>query len=365
MNATTRRVHNFNAGPAALPLAVLEQVQQELLDYAGSGMSILEMSHRSDLYEGVHNQALADLRSLLECPDDYAILFMGGGGLTQFALVAMNFLPVGAHADYLDTGNWSTAAIRQARKVGEARTLWSGASMHYERVPTLQDYAVDPTAAYLHYTSNNTIVGTQFALAPETGDVPLFCDMSSDFLSQPIDVSQFGLIYAGAQKNAGPAGVTIVIIRRDLLDRCPADLPSALNYAEVAAHNSLLNTPPVFGIYMVGLVAKTLLAQGGLSVVATRNAQKATRLYQRLDHSEGFYRGHAQPHSRSLMNATFRLPTPELEARFVAESTAAGLIGLQGHRSVGGLRASLYNTVSLADVQALVDFMADFQQRHG
>ena len=365
MIAMPRRAHNFNAGPAALPLPVLEQVQRDLLDFAGSGMSILEMSHRSALYERVHNQAIDDLRSLLGCPDDYAILFMGGGALTQFALVAMNFLPAGTFADYLDTGNWSTTAIRQARKVGDARTLWSGASIHYERVPTLQDYDVDPTAVYLHYTSNNTIVGTQFALPPETGDVPLFCDMSSDFLSQPIDVSQFGLIYAGAQKNAGPAGVTIVIIRRDLLNRCPDGLPSSFNYAEIAAHNSLLNTPPVFGIYVVGLVANALVSQGGLEAVATQNMQKATLLYQTLDNSGGFYRGHAQPFSRSLMNVTFRLPTEALEVRFVAESTEAGLIGLQGHRSVGGLRVSLYNAVSLADVQALIAFMADFQQRYG
>lgn len=365
MSATPRRVHNFNAGPAALPLPVLEQVQQDLLDYAGSGMSILEMSHRSALYERVHNQALADLRSLLQCPDTYTILFMGGGALTQFALVAMHFLPAGAHADYLDTGSWSTAAIRQARKIGEVRTLWSSAATRYDRVPTRQDYDVDATAAYLHYTSNNTIVGTQFALVPEGGDVPLICDMSSDILSRPVELSRFGLIYAGAQKNAGPAGVTIVIIRRDLLDRCPADLPSPLNYAEIAASNSLLNTPPVFGIYIVGLVAKALLAQGGLMAMAHHNATKATLLYQTLDNSEGFYRGCAQPHSRSLMNVTFRLPSEALETRFVVESTEAGLIGLQGHRVVGGLRASLYNAVSLADVQALVDFMAVFRQRYG
>ncbi|MEE9148473.1 MAG: 3-phosphoserine/phosphohydroxythreonine transaminase [Candidatus Tectomicrobia bacterium] len=359
----THRVHNFHAGPAALPLPVLAQVQQHLLDYAGSGMSILELSHRSAPYEQVHNQAIADLRSLLQCPEEYAILFMGGGGQTQFALVAMNFLPAGAHADYLITGNWSTSALHEAQKIGDARVLWSGASTHYDRVPTPHDYTLDPHAAYLHYTSNNTIVGTQYATVPEAGDVPLVCDMSSDLLSQPVEVSRFGLIYAGAQKNAGTAGVTIVLVRRDLLARCPTALPSTLSYARIADHNSLLNTPPVFAIYIVGLVAKYVLDQGGLRAMATHNAQKATLLYATIDNSEGFYRGGAKPHSRSLMNVTFRLPTTELETRFVAASTAAGLIGLKGHRSVAGIRASLYNAVSLASVQALVDFMVDFRQR--
>ncbi len=360
-----QRVHNFNAGPAALPLPVLEQVQHDLLDFAGSGMSILEMSHRSATYEQVHDQTLADLRTLLQCSEDYAMIFMGGGALSQFALVAMNILPTGAHADYLLTGTWSTTALKEAQKLGDARPLWSSAETHFDRVPLTSDYRVDPAAAYLHYTSNNTIVGTQFSLAPETGEVPLVCDMSSDILSQPVNISQFGLIYAGAQKNAGPAGVTMVIIRRDLLGRCPADLPTPFNYAAIAAGNSLHNTPPVFAIYIVGLVAAHLLEQGGLTAIATYNEQKATRVYAAIDDSGGFYRGGAQPHSRSLMNVTFRLPSEELEAHFVAESTEAGLIGLKGHRSVGGIRASLYNAVSLESAQALVDFMADFRQRRG
>jgi phosphoserine aminotransferase len=358
----THRVHNFNAGPAALPLPVLELAQRDLLDYAGSGMSILEMSHRSTLYEQVHHQTIADLRQLLECSEDYAILFMGGGGQSQFALVAMNLLAPGAHADYLDTGSWSLSAIREAQKIGAVRTLWSGADTHYDRIPMPHDYEVDGSAAYLHYTSNNTIVGTQFALPPESGEVPLVCDMSSDILSQPIDMSRFGLIYAGAQKNAGPAGVTIVIIRRDLLERCPSNLPATFNYAELASKNSLLNTPPVFAIYMVGLVAQYLLDQGGLDALVTRNARKATLLYETIDQSDGFYRGCAQPHSRSLMNVTFRLPSEALEARFVAESIEADLIGLKGHRSVGGIRASIYNAVPLESVQALTAFMTDFQQ---
>ena len=358
-------VHNFNAGPAALPKCVLEQVQHDLLDFGGSGMSILEMSHRSAAYEAVHHQAIADLRTLLNCPDDYTILFMGGGAQTQFALVAMNLLRPGTHADYLVTGQWSASALHEAQKIGDARASWSGATSQYSRIPLPHDYEVGPAASYLHYTSNNTIVGTQFALVPESGEVPLVCDMSSDILSQPVDVSLFGLIYAGAQKNAGPAGVTLVIVRRDLLERSPVSLPATLNYAEMSAKNSLLNTPPVFAIYIVGLVARYLMDTGGLSAMAERNADKAARLYAALDASDGFYQGCAHLHSRSLMNATFRLPTQELETQFVSESEAAGFVGLQGHRSVGGIRVSLYNAITIASVQALIDFMEGFRQRWG
>ena len=358
-------VHNFNAGPAALPKAVLEQAQRDLLDFEGSGMSILEMSHRSAAYEAVHNQAIADLRTLLHCPDDYAIVFMGGGAQTQFALVAMNLLLPGTHADYLVTGQWSEPALREAQKIGDARAVWSGAEWQYSRLPLPHDYSIDPAASYCHYTSNNTIVGTQFALPPECGETPLVCDMSSDILSQPLDVSPFGLIYAGAQKNAGPAGVTLVIARRDLIERSPASLPATMSYAQMSARNSLLNTPPVFAIYLVGLVARHLIDTGGLAAMGERNAAKAACLYAAIDASDGFYQGCAHLHSRSLMNATFRLPTPELEAQFVLESESAGFVGLKGHRSVGGIRASLYNAVTLDSVQALVEFMAGFQQRWG
>lgn len=360
-----KRVHNFNAGPAALPLPVLEQVQRDLLDFAGSGMSILELSHRSPTYEEVHNQAIADLRTLLNCPEEYAILFMGGGAQSQFALVAMNLLPAETHADYLITGQWSTTALHEAQKLGDARVLWSSANTHFDRVPTPLDYQVDAGAAYLHYTSNNTIVGTQYAIVPEAGEVPLVCDMSSDLLSRPVQVSRFGLLYAGAQKNAGPAGVTMVVVHRELLKRSAVNLPSPFSYAQIAAKNSLLNTPPVFAIYIVGLVARYLLEQGGLTAIARHNADKARLLYAALDASGGFYQGLAQPHSRSLMNVTFRLPTQELEGHFLTASMAAEIVGLQGHRTVGGLRASLYNAVSLASVQILVAFMADFQQRWG
>src|SRR5438876_921620 len=343
----TRRVHNFNPGPAALPLPVLQQVQGDLLDFAGTGMSILEMSHRSATYEELHNRAIADLRTLLGGTEEHAILFMGGGAQMQFALVALNLLPPGAYADYLVTGVWSETALEEARKIGDARVLWSSATTAHTRIPIPGEFHVNSEAAYLHYTSNNTIVGTQYTYVPVSRDVPLVCDMSSDLLSRPIDLSHHSLIYAGAQKNLGPAGVTVVIIRRDLLERCRPDLPSTMSYIQMAAHNSLLNTPPVFAIYMVSLVVQHLLAQGGLAVVAARNRDKAALLYATLDSSAGFYRGWAQPESRSCMNVTFRLPTPELETCFVAESTHAGLIGLAGHRRVSGIRASLYNAVSM------------------
>jgi phosphoserine aminotransferase len=279
--------------------------------------------------------------------------------------VALNLLPAGTYAHYLVTGAWSLLALQEAQKLGEARQLWSSAATHFDHVPTPADIHSDPHAMYVHFTSNNTIVGTQYAFIPETGTVPLICDMSSDLLSRPLAVSRLGLIYAGAQKNMGPAGVTVVIVRRDVLERCRTNLPSTLSYAHLAAQNSLLNTPPVFAIYVVGLVAQYLLAQGGLATMAARNAEKAQWLYQTIDTSAGFYRGHAQPGSRSQMNVTFRLPTTALEEKFITASSQAGFVGLQGHRSVGGLRASLYNAVSLSSVQALTAFMRDFQQRWG
>jgi phosphoserine aminotransferase len=357
--------YNFNPGPAAVPRPVLEQVQRELLDFAGSGMSVLELSHRDALYERLHNEAIADLRAILGCPEEYSILFIGGGAAAQFDLVPMHLLPAGRHAAYLVTGLWSAMALRAGRRWGEAREVWSGAATGYDRVPERGDFAVAADAAYLHYTSNNTVVGTQFPAVLEAGSVPLVCDMTSDLLSRPLPVSRFGLIYASAQKNLGIAGVTVVIIHRALLERCQARVPQPFDYPQMAATNSLLNTPPVFAIYVLGLVVKYQLAQGGLAAVAARNAEKAALLYAAVDNSGGFYGGCAQPPSRSQMNVTFRLPTAELEARFVAASVQAGLVGLQGHRSVGGIRASLYNGVSLEAVQALVAFMQDFQRQCG
>jgi phosphoserine aminotransferase len=360
----SERVHNFNPGPAALPLPVLEQVQRDLLDFAGTGMSILEMSHRSITYEELHHQAIADLRTLLGGTADHAVLFMGGGAQMQFALVALNLLASGAYAEYLVTGVWSELALREARKIGDARVLWSNALTAHTRIPMPGEFHIDAGAAYLHYTSNNTIVGTQYTYVPAAQDVPLVCDMSSDLLSRPVDLSHYSLIYAGAQKNLGPAGVTVVLIRRDLLERCRQDLPSSLSYVQVAAHNSLLNTPPVFAIYVAGLVAQYLLAHGGLVAAEARNRDKAALLYAAIDNSEGFYRGWAQPESRSCMNVTFRLPTPALEKRFITESTNAGLIGLAGHRTIGGIRVSLYNAVSIESVRVLVAFMEDCQRRY-
>jgi len=360
----TQRVHNFNPGPAALPLSVLEQVQGDLLDFAGTGMSILEMSHRSATYEQLHNQTIADLRTLLGGTEDHAILFMGGGAQMQFALVALNLLAPGAYAEYLVTGVWSETALSEARKIGDARVLWSSALTAHTRIPLPGEFHIEAGAAYLHYTSNNTIVGTQYTYVPAARDIPLVCDMSSDLLSRPVDLSPYSLIYAGAQKNLGPAGVTVVLIRHDLLERCRPDLPSTMSYAQMAAHNSLLNTPPVFAIYVAGLVAQHLLAQGGLTVAEARNREKAALLYAAIDNSEGFYRGWAQPESRSYMNVTFRLPTPALEKRFITESAQAGLIGLAGHRTVGGMRASLYNAVALEAVRTLVEFMEEFQRHH-
>ena len=361
----TRRVHNFGAGPAALPLDVLEEVQRQLLDFEGTGMSILEMSHRSGVYDRIHHQAMVDILELLGGGDDHVVLFMGGGARTQFAVVPMNLRPPGGAADYLTTGSWSEMAFAEAKKGGAAHELWSSAASGHSSVPARGEYQVHPGAAYLHYTSNNTIAGTQYTDLPAAGDVPLVCDMSSDIFSRPIDLARFGLIYAGAQKNLGPAGVTLVVVRKDLLERSGPHLADTLSYAKMAAKDSLLNTPPVFAIYIVGLVVRRLLDQGGLETVSQKNDEKASLLYDAIDSSDGFYRGHAQPASRSKMNVTFRLATPELEAAFVKAAAEHDLVGLKGHRSVGGIRASIYNAVGLESVKALVEFMGTFAAGRG
>lgn len=364
----THRIHNFGAGPGALPLAVLEQAQRELVDFRGAGLSILEASHRGPMYEAVHARTIEVLRELLDPGrglPDHDVLFMSGGARTQFAAIPMNLLPAGGSADYLVTGVWSEMAVKEAQKLGTVREAYSSAASTHDHVPAAGSYTVDPNAAYFHYTSNNTIFGTQFDHVPETGDVPLVGDLSSDILSRPLDARRFGLIYAGAQKNIGAAGVTLVVVRRDLLARCPKHLPDTLNYAKVAKENSLLNTPPVFAIYLVGLVAQHLLDHGGAAAAEVRNEAKATLLYGAIDRSGGFYQGHAQPTSRSKMNVTFRLGSEELTKTFLGEAQAAGMEGLKGHRSVGGLRASIYNAVEVASVRALVDLMDDFARRHG
>jgi phosphoserine aminotransferase len=366
MPVTTQRIHNFSAGPAVLPVSVLEKVQADLLDHAGTGMSVMEMSHRSAAFETIIGDAEADLRILAGLTEDYAVLFAQGGATAQFAMVPMNLRATGVSADYVITGHWSKAARKEAEKLGLARAAGSSEVTKFDRIPAAGELQLDPRAAYLHYTSNNTIYGTEWKgePAPPAG-VPLVCDASSDILSRPIDAQKHGLIYAGAQKNLGPAGVTIVLVRRDLLARVPANLPSMLDYRLLAENKSLYNTPPTFAIYVVGLVLKWLRASGGLAETARRNQEKAGLVYRAIDESGGFYRGHAQAESRSLMNVTFRLPSEELEKAFVKQSTAAGLDGLKGHRSVGGLRASLYNALPREAVEALAAFMAEFRRKNG
>ncbi len=361
---TVKRVNNFNPGPAALPLPVLEQAQAELLNYHGCGMSVMEISHRSKEFEGLIQQAEADLRSLMNIPTNYKVMFLQGGASLQFAMLPMNFRPAGASADYIVTGTWSKTAFKEAQKLGTTRAAANTEGQKFDRLPEQID--PDPKAAYLHFTSNETIHGVEFKSEPVPPQgVPLICDMSSDFISRPVDVSKYSLIYAGAQKNAGPAGVVVVIAREDLLEKVPANLPVMLDYKALAASGSLHNTPPCWSIYITGLVFKYSLDTGGLEAIDRTNQKKAGLVYQAIDGSGGFYRGHAQKDSRSVMNIPFRLPSEELESQFVKESTAQGLIGLKGHRSVGGLRASLYNAVPMTAVESLVQFMVEFQRKNG
>jgi phosphoserine aminotransferase len=360
----TRRIHNFNPGPAALPLPVLEEAQASLLNYAGSGMSVTEISHRSSFFEEILNDAIERTRRLLNLDSRFRVLFIQGGASLQFCMVPMNFLADGRSADYVDTGTWSTKAIKEAQLLDKpVQVVASSADRNYAYIP--KDIAFHPDAAYVHLTSNNTIKGTQWHRFPDTGGVPLIADMSSDILSRPFDVAPFGLIYAGAQKNIGPAGVCMVIIREDLLENVPDHLPSMLKYTTFAAKNSLYNTPPCFAIYMVQLVLKWIEETiGGLEKMEAVNREKARRLYQVLDES-GFYRPTADTDSRSLMNVTFRLADENLEKRFVEQALENDLGGLKGHRSVGGCRASIYNPTSLEAVDALIDFMQEFERRNG
>jgi phosphoserine aminotransferase len=363
---TTRRVHNFGAGPAALPLAVLEQVQAELLDFRGTGMSVMEISHRSPAFAAVIEEAEADLRTLLGLSADYAVLFLQGGASLQFSMVPANLRPGGASADYVMTGNWSKAAYKEAAKGGSARAVGSTEPSGFDRVPVQGEIDFDPKAAYAHFTSNNTIYGTQWATEPQApAGVPLVCDASSDILSRPLDITRYGVLYAGAQKNLGPAGIAVVVVRRDLLERTPGGLPALMDYRLMDEKKSLYNTPPTFAVYVVGRVVRWILEAGGLEEMGKRNEAKAKVLYDAIDGSGGFYRGHAQEGSRSRMNVTFRLGSEELEKEFLEEAKGADLAGLKGHRSVGGLRASIYNACPPESVQALVDFMADFQKRRG
>ena len=364
--AEATRIHNFGAGPGVLPREVLEEVQTELLSYAGGGMSVMELSHRSAAFEAIIQGAEADLRALLGLGSDHAVLFLQGGATLQFAMVPMNLRPSGASADYVLTGHWSKAALKEAEKLGAVRVAASTEESRFDHVPTPAEIRGDPRAAYLHFTSNNTIYGTEWFTEPQPLEgIPLVCDFSSDALSRPLDASKYGLLYAGAQKNLGPAGVSLVIVRRDLLDRTPRGLPAMLDYRLLAENESLYNTPPCFAVYVLGLVLRWLRGLGGLPEVERRNVAKAERLYRAIDESGGFYRGHAGRESRSRMNVTFRLPSEALEESFAKEARGAGLDGLKGHRSVGGLRASLYNALPPAAVDALVQFMADFRRRNG
>ena len=362
--AVTHRIYNFAAGPAVMPLEVLEEIQRDLIALPGVGMSILEISHRSAAFEGILARAEADIRALANIPSNYKVLFLQGGASLQFSMVPMNLLAPGAAADYIDSGSWADKAIKEAKKVGTVNVAASTKGEGYSRVPRQDELKLTPGASYVHMTSNNTIEGTEYRRLPEVGDVPLVSDTSSDMFSRPIDVANHALIYSGAQKNMGPAGVTVVIVRDDMLQRSQKTLPTMLNYAVHAENNSLYNTPPAFGVYAVGLVMKWLRRQGGLDKIAVANERKAAKLYAEIDRT-GFYRGTAHRDCRSLMNVTFRLSTEELEKQFVKESTAAGLDGLKGHRSVGGMRASIYNAFPEEGVDALVAFMREFERARG
>ena len=361
---TIHRIFNFAAGPAILPLTVLEEIQRDMLELPGVGMSILEISHRSKPFEAILAQAEADIRTLGSIPANYKVLFLQGGASMQFSMVPMNLLTPGATADYIDAGSWGEKAIKEAKKVGTVNVAATTKSENYSRVPTQVELTLTPGAAYVHMTSNNTIEGTEYKALPDVGDVPLVNDTSSDMFSRPIDVSKHALIYSGAQKNMGPAGVTVVIVRDDMLARSQKSLPTMLNYAVHAENGSMYNTPPVFAVYALGLVMKWLIARGGLAAIAAVNERKAAKLYAEIDRT-GFYRGTAHKDCRSLMNVTFRMATEELEKTFIKESTAAGLDGLKGHRSVGGMRASIYNAFPEVGVDVLVAFMREFERKQG
>jgi phosphoserine aminotransferase len=358
------RIHNFNPGPAALPLEVLEEAKAEFLDFKGSGMSVTEISHRSALFEEVINDATSRIKRLMKLSDDFKIVFLQGGASAQFYMIPMNLIPDGSSADYVNTGTWSTKAIKEVEILKKPfKVIASSEDRDFRYIP--KEFDITPGAAYLHITSNNTIKGTQWAAFPDAGDVPIICDMSSDILSRDLDVAPFGMIYAGAQKNLGPAGVTLVIIRRDLLERVPKDLPTLLRYTTQVEKGSLYNTPPCVNIYLVQLVLKWIEdTVGGMAEVERRNREKSELLYGFIDEND-FYTGTADLDSRSMMNITFRLPSEDLEKKFVADALKEGLGGLKGHRSVGGCRASIYNPTGIEAVRALVGFMKAFADKNG
>ncbi|MCS6972611.1 MAG: 3-phosphoserine/phosphohydroxythreonine transaminase [Leptospiraceae bacterium] len=366
----SHRIHNFNAGPAAIPLPVLKKAQEEFLNFEGTGMSVMELSHRSKEFERVLERAIRGVRAVLDVPEDYAVLFIQGGASLQFAMVPMNLALPGKKIDLIQTGVWTQKAEKEARKFAEVHIAASTEAENFSRLPRPEELQLTPDASYVHICSNNTIFGTEYNWLPETGDVPLVADMSSNIASRPIDVRKYGLIFAGAQKNLGPAGVALVIMRQDLAERAPKNLPTMLQYRTYIAENSLYNTPPTFGIYMIALTMEYILEIGGIRAVEARNMAKAETLYSAIDNSGGFYRATAHKPDRSRMNVNFRIwknntPDEALEKQFVAEAEKAGFAGLKGHRSVGGLRASLYNAVEQHSVNELVRFMQDFARRHG
>ncbi len=358
-------IYNFSAGPAVLPRDVLQQAREELLDWNGSGMSVMEMSHRGKEFMGIAAAAEADLRSLLSIPENYKVLFLQGGAHLQFAMIPLNLLCDKISVDYVNTGEWSKKAIAEAKKFAKVNIVASGADQNFINVPAFETWKCDPAAAYLHYTSNETIGGVEFNWIPESGDVPLVADMSSNILSRPVDVSRYGLIYAGAQKNIGPAGLCIVIVREDLIGKVTPGMPTMLDYKIHADNDSMYNTPPTFGIYMAGLVFSWLKRNGGLVQMEQLNIRKANLLYDAIDASNGFYNCPVVRSDRSRMNVPFTLKDASLDGEFLKQADQHGLLQLKGHRSVGGMRASIYNAMPLEGVQTLVEFLTHFAKRHG
>lgn len=360
----TERIFNFSAGPAILPVPVLEEAQRDMLSLPGVGMSVMEISHRSKTFDQILARAESGVRRLLGVPDNYRILFLQGGASLQFSMVPMNFLPADGSADYILTGSWGKKALKEAKKVAPINVAATMADGGFTRVPTNDEINFDSRAAYVHITTNETIEGVEWKQEPDTGNVPLIADASSDIMSHRIPVEKYAMLYAGAQKNMGPSGVTIVILREDLLQRIPDGLHTMLDYRTHTENNSLYNTPNTWGIYIIGLVCKWVEEKGGIEAMQRENETKAKLLYDAIDATD-FYRGHADADARSIMNVTFRLPSEELEKKFTSEATAQGLDGLKGHRSVGGIRASIYNAFPLAGVEALVSFMKEFERNNG
>jgi phosphoserine aminotransferase len=358
------RKFNFYAGPAIIPFPVLEQIEKEMKDYKGIGLSLIETSHRSKEYEEVHNSAMALLKELLKIPNNYQILFLGGGATMQFGMIPLNFLTKEKSCDFTLTGSWAEKAYKDAKKIGKVNVVFDGKSDKYMKLPAAATLKANPDSVYLHMTSNETIGGIEWPDWPDTGKVPIFADMSSDIMSRPLPIEKFGLIYAGAQKNLGPAGVTVVIIRQDLLALCPDTLPAYLNYNTHAKDNSLYNTPPVFSIYALKLVLEWVKNQGGVNAMKALADKRASMLYQVIDESNGYYSCPVDKASRSKMNIVWRLPSEEKETKFVDEAKKLGMLGLKGHKSVGGCRASIYNAMPVEGVMALADFMKDFQKKN-